>query len=1275
MSGTGKKKRKRFTLLRRALIACAVLLALAALGLFVVLPEIVRRGHLNAAVEKALSEVLGADVRVGSIEMTPASHVVVREIRAFIPGESTPFLTAQSIVIGGDVASIMSGRYSSIEASGVKFRLSLKDGKLNWVPPETKKKISIPRFAVRDADIDLNLEGVPLRLRGVEMALTDFGGDLRTAFEGRMRLGGSSSEIALSGGFYIDRLPESLSLTVAADDISLADLAEIVAASGLHGLELRGGRGGLRLKLEEGRAVAEIAVRDFAASSLAANGEAADTLHGDAILAVEYDMRKNTLTVSAGSDNYVELDGLCRLDFVPGSFFSFGGASPVMDLRLTASRIDLARATALLGPENPLRKKTRVSGSLLAREIHVFGPVSGIEADIDAELADAAFDGCGAAVQGLSGLLKITGPLSGPLTAQVNLNAKHAAYDYDGNVAAEDDVGLSGALRLNPSKFTLEADATLTLAGADRFTCGGSVNLSDGSLERVRLESAGEVDSQRVWSVVQRLFLPDMADWRLNGRAEGRAAAASYTGEDGVMRYVVAWRADLRGCEARAPFLEKPLTGLTGRAGAEVVIGAEMEEVRNISAELSGPQFERIAVSRGFYKTASGGGPARFDAECAVKSRANRDALEALLGAAPGGEFLSELLDWDTQVEVAAAGTESEFTVSLNSLKMTNAPLREKGEPPRRFEMKDIMGRVSRAGESLRLTASIPALDADDMWNRARHMFPESMRDARFKGVFRVDCAADFKKDGAWSADVALTAESDRPARAFRYSTPNGEDKFYFGNVTVSARVQSRPGSDLLVDAKIDAKGFQFIHVGQSAFYFDIIDQPVDIRALFQLKDGGAALLFDDATLKIETIGEMSLNGLLDGKAMDLAVKINGLDAERLFKIVLAENFSGKFDFLEEMRVGGKITSDGLRLRGPIGGPHLTGRIGLREIGVAYKDFVVEGLDADVPVDLAFSADQAAEGGEQEGVITFRRFGVGPAQVATRRLPFRLVNRDMIFDTDLLFEVPGGTLHADGFRINGVTVSQVAGHETEFLISGLGGDIDLERFTGEMGWTKMDGALDVRLGEVSMRGEKMTASGGMTMRAFGGEVEFEGLSADSVFRGPAAILFSANIKDVSLRQVSNAFGFGEISGTLRGKITEFEYVMNNANRFEINLEVVDGERRYIRPEFIRDFVYVNSGRIADVPRNVIAGIGTMMRYPYRSFGIHAKLRNNYFKLDSPYEYDGLQAFMLAKWYGGVNIINDNPGRVYMWKPVYERISNVLAGKLTPETSVNVGSLP
>jgi hypothetical protein len=1253
----GKKRKKRSFLKRRLLPAVVILLAAVALGFFVVLPELVRRGYLNSTIEGALSDALGAEVRIDGAELTPASQVVVRNLRATHPGESSPFLTAEQFKIGGNIAAIASGNFAFLEAKGLRVRLAVKDGQLDWKLPKSPKKTDIPTFTLLDGVAEISVEGVPAKLRVEKMVINHIGGDLRTLVDGRVFLEGSPSPITINAGFLVDDLPGSLTLDISADGVALRPLGGFARLFGKDNLTVQDGTASLHATFDKGKGWA-----DMTLSGLVLGGFGDDPARVDAALAVEYDSKKNILAISSNAANYIEVNGHERLEISPGSLVSFANGHIEVDAHCVAPRLDLAdMLKTVSGLNNRLAKDVTAAGGLSARSIHIYGAPPELAAEMDCELNDASFTGFGATVEGVSGPMRITGSLDGPISARLDLRAQRASYSLDANTASKSNLAVSGAVLLSLSDMTLKADAALTLADGGRIACSGAVGLKDGSLKNVKVQSDGEIESGEIWSAVQALFLPEMAGWRIAGKAEAKALISRFAGSDGAPRFLITWDADLRGCEASAPVLAKPVPRLQGRVGAEVVIGAAFEEARNITIELSSPQFERISVSQGLYSAV---GEGVYDIKCLVKTRDNESALNVMLANPPSGEFARELLKWDATAEMTLAGTGNEFTLSLKSLTLTNAPGRAASEPPRQVVLKNISGQFKKDGDALRMTASLPRLDAGRLWADTNFMFPVSYRTARIKGVLGLTCEAALKKDGSWATDVTVSASSLQPTSAFSYSSPDNSEQLDLGNTNVAVRLEKRAGG-FSAAATVTLGGLYYYHTGTTDFTLDISESPVKISGSADLMDNGTILLVRDAALDIESIGEIALDGsaLLErGGTVNAFVRITRLDSEALFQTLIVDNFSGAYDFLESLKVGGAITSRGLFFHGPLDALRVTGSVQLAGVGVSYKDFVVEGADADVPVDLYITGDGETSAAAREGVITFSRFSAGPAQVTSKRLPFRLAGNDMLFREGLKFDVPGGALSTREFSIRGVTLSQIRNHETRFLLSDITGEVDLAEMTETLGWTRMEGGVRVALTDIALRGEDMTSGGTITLSAFNGNVLFSRMSTDNMFHGPAKALFSADINDVSLSAISHTFGFGEISGTLRGKMTDFEYVLGTANGFEIDLEVVEGERQFVRPEFLRDFMFVNSGRILDLPQNVLVSLGTSRSYAYKEFGIHAILKNNILTLASPYKYQGQEAYMTAPWYGGVNIINENPGRQYRWKPIYTRISNVLSGK-------------
>jgi len=1256
-----EKKRKRRSFVRRRLpVAAGALVAALALGFFVVLPELVRRGHLNATIEDSLSSALGANVRIGGAEMTPTSQVVIHNLRATHPGESGPFLTAERFTIGGDIASISSGNFAFLEASGLWVRLAVKDGQLDWKLPRSPKKTDIPTFTLLNGRAEIVVEGVPAKMDVPSMIVKHIGGNLRTQVDGKILLEGSDSPVSISAGFLADDFLNSLSLDVSADDVPLRAFAGLAKMLGNGAIDIQSGAVRLSVKCEQGSGHAEIAITGAAFSG---PGNADDVIHLDASFGVDYDAQKKTAAISLSAGNYLDAHNLGRLDIAAGSLVSFAGPEPQVDVRCAASQVNAGTILgALFAPDDPRIKGIMLSGNMNAPHIRIHGTPPDLSTEIDCELRDVSFSGFGAAISGVSGPVHISGGLGGQLTAVGDLAAAHATYSLSEDTASLDNIAVSGTVAADTAKWALKADTTLTLSDGGKIAMSGTVGLKDGSLQNVKLQSGGDVESQQIWSVIQRLFLPEMAAWRLNGKAQATALVNSFAEADGVTRYAITWNADLHGCDASLPFLAKPIAGLTGSAGAEIIIGSAFEEARNIELDLSGAEFERISMSHGLY---SATGDGACDIKCVVKSRNNDAALRVLLAKPLTGEFAKELLKWDATAEMALAGTGDEFTFTLNSLTLTNAPGRAADAPPKQVVLKDISAHCTRKGDTLQMTASIPQLDLEKLWADTNFMFPESYRATKITGALNVTGEAAFVKDGGWSGDFTVSAQGDGPVSAFKYSAADDSEQLNLGDTKIRVRLASQPGGGISTDAALSCGGLYYYRSGESDFTFDISDKPVEISGAVDLLDDGKTLCFRNTSVSIDSIGKILIGGsarLGKNAAVNIFAQVSDLDCATLFNTLLRDNFSGQFEFLEGLKVSGTLASGGIFVTGPLDAPRFKGRIAIAGADISYKNFIAENVSADVPIDLSMGESDAADTTPREGIIAFTRFAAGPAQVRNKRLPFHMVGNDITFDEPFTFDLPGGALTTRKFSIIGVTLAKIGNTETTFRLSDLSGNLDLAQLTTALGWPQIDGTADVRLTNLIIDGEDMSSKGTITMNAFGGSVELYDMSTAKMFHGPARIMLSANVNDVSLRAVSHTFGFGEISGTLRGNIKGLKCIAGAPDEFDINLEVVKGEDQYVKPEFIRDFAFINTGRITDLPQNVLVGIGTAKHYSYKEFGLQAKLKNYILTLESKYKVNGQEAYMTAPWYGGVNIINENAGKNYRWKPIYTRISDVVGGK-------------
>lgn len=104
-------------------------------------------------------------------------------------------------------------------------------------------------------------------------------------------------------------------------------------------------------------------------------------------------------------------------------------------------------------------------------------------------------------------------------------------------------------------------------------------------------------------------------------------------------------------------------------------------------------------------------------------------------------------------------------------------------------------------------------------------------------------------------------------------------------------------------------------------------------------------------------------------------------------------------------------------------------------------------------------------------------------------------------------------------------------------------DLSMPALTEQLGWPVMQGSLSARLPTFRWRSDDtVTLDGGLDVQVFDGSVRVEQISLERLFGVAPVIVADVLLNDLSLTQLTSAFGVGSISGRLDGAIKSLRMV-------------------------------------------------------------------------------------------------------------------------------------
>ena len=97
--------------------------------------------------------------------------------------------------------------------------------------------------------------------------------------------------------------------------------------------------------------------------------------------------------------------------------------------------------------------------------------------------------------------------------------------------------------------------------------------------------------------------------------------------------------------------------------------------------------------------------------------------------------------------------------------------------------------------------------------------------------------------------------------------------------------------------------------------------------------------------------------------------------------------------------------------------------------------------------------------------------------------------------------------------------------------------IELAALCRAMGWPEFGGRLSGRVPGVQLRDGELSLEGGLDAKVFGGDVRIGSLRMPDVFGRLRKLLADVRLRNIDLRQLTQAFSFGRIDGRIDGDVT------------------------------------------------------------------------------------------------------------------------------------------
>lgn len=230
-------------------------------------------------------------------------------------------------------------------------------------------------------------------------------------------------------------------------------------------------------------------------------------------------------------------------------------------------------------------------------------------------------------------------------------------------------------------------------------------------------------------------------------------------------------------------------------------------------------------------------------------------------------------------------------------------------------------------------------------------------------------------------------------------------------------------------------------------------------------------------------------------------------------------------------------------------------------------------------------------------------YGIG---IEAGRLGFRSSGGQLVLAAPLRAGTLGGHL-----RLDRLVWRPARGEAPLRIEMGLALEaLDLGSLSQRLGWPDFEGTLGGTLPNALYERNRVSFEGGLAMQLFGGEVRIDDLALERPFGVAPSLAANLRFQDIDLAPLTGAFGFGEITGRLDGRIRDLRLVDWTPVAFDARL-LTDrdwaGPRR-ISQRAVQDISDLGgSGLVAGMQARLLR---TFDDFGYDRIGIGCVLRDN-----------------------------------------------------------------
>lgn len=458
-----------------------------------------------------------------------------------------------------------------------------------------------------------------------------------------------------------------------------------------------------------------------------------------------------------------------------------------------------------------------------------------------------------------------------------------------------------------------------------------------------------------------------------------------------------------------------------------------------------------------------------------------------------------------------------------------------------------------------------------------------------------VDVRCDFEAAAGRLVSAGILVDG----RALSFAGRHIADK---ADLHLESRLARREGTAVVTGSAALRAGAVYIEPGWSTGEYtpgitlEAAAAPVTARWALRHDDQSGTLQIDEFELAQPGVATLALDGGValapDTPSPELHLRLNGADMRQLYEQHV-KSHCAHVPALCGMEFEGSVD-----LAATWGGEGITD-MDLRFHGVYADDdrqrFRIAALNGDL---VLTSGEGAIASALKWASAGWRRLDFGPGSVGMSS-SHRALKVTQWSDVEIL----GGT-----FKVDRLEIASVGTGSFGVDIEGVLTPIPMQEFSQAMGWPIMNGTLSGVIPGLKYRRGLLALDGDLLVRVFDGSVVVRGLRIEDPFGQSPVLMTDMDVKNIDLEQLTGAFAFGRIEGTLEGEVRGLRLENWQPTAFDGYLQnPADDDRRHrISQKAVDNLSAIGGGIGGALSRGFLS---IFKDYSYDRLGLHCRLSN------------------------------------------------------------------